>query len=195
MPRRTFDILISVGALVLVAVFCVAGALLLWGRSYTHDSVSSQLAAQKIFFPPANSPAIAAPEFAPMHQYAGQQLTTGPQAKVYADSFIANHLKEIGGGKTYAELSSQLQTDKSNTQLAQTVQTMFQGETLRGLLLSSYAFWTLGSIAGWGALAAFIGAGLLLILAVFGFIHSRRVGPSEELLAPKAEALAAGPGE
>jgi hypothetical protein len=68
LPRRTFGILISVGALVLVAVLCVAGVPLLWGRSYTHDQVSSQLAAQKIFFPPANSPAIAAPEFAPMHQ-------------------------------------------------------------------------------------------------------------------------------
>jgi hypothetical protein len=164
------------------------GGLLLWGRSYTHDQVSSQLAAQKIFFPPANSPAIAAPEFAPMHQHAGQQLTTGPQAKVYADSFIANHLKEIGGGQTYAELSSKLQTDPNNTQLAKTVQTMFQGETLRGLLLSSYAFWTLGSIAGWAALAAFIGAGLLLILAVFGIVHSRRVAPGQEVLAPKAEA-------
>lgn len=169
-----------------MAVLCVAGGLLLWGRSYTHDQVSSQLAAQKIFFPPANSPAIAAPEFAPMHQYAGQQLTTGPQAKVYADSFIANHLKEIGGGQTYSQLSTQLQANPNNAQLAKTVQTMFQGETLRGLLLSSYAFWTLGSIAGWGALAAFIGAGLLLILAVFGFIHSRRVSPQEELLGSSA---------
>jgi hypothetical protein len=191
MQRRTFDILISLGALILVAVLCVAGGLLLWGRSYTHDQVSSQLAAQKIFFPPANSPAIAAPEFAPMKQYAGEQLTTGPQAKVYADSFIANHLQKIGGGKTYAELSTQLQADPNNTQLAKTVQTMFQGETLRGLLLSSYAFWTLGSIAGWGALAAFIGAGLLLILAIFGLIHSRRVGPSEELLGSPQEVPAA----
>jgi hypothetical protein len=187
MRRRTFDILVSLGALVLVAVLCVAGGLLLWGRSYTHDQVSSQLAAQKIFFPPANSPAIAAPEFAPMHQYAGQQLTTGPQAKVYADSFIANHLKEIGGGQTYAQLSSQLQQNPNNAQLAKTVQSMFQGETLRGLLLSSYAFWTLGSIAGWAALAAFIAAGLLLILAVFGIVHSRRVSRTEELLAPSEE--------
>ena len=186
MRRRTFDILVSVGGLILAAVLVVGGLLLVWAHNYTHDEVSSQLAAQKIYFPPANSPAIAAPEFAPMKQYAGQQLTTGPQAKVYADSFIANHLKEIGGGQTYAQLSSQLQTQPNNTQLAKTVQTMFQGETLRGLLLSSYAFWTLGSIAGWGALAAFIAAGLLLILAVFGIVHSRRVSPSEELLAGPA---------
>jgi hypothetical protein len=191
MRRRAFDVLVSVGALIVVAVLCVAGGLLLWGRSYTHDQVSSQLAAQKIFFPEANSPAIAAPEFAPMHQYAGQQLTTGPQAKVYADSFIANHLKTIGGGQTYSQLSGQLQQNPNDTQLAAKVQTMFQGETLRGLLLSSYAFWTLGSIAGWAALAAFIAAGLLLILAVFGIIHSRRVSQTEELLAPSEETAAA----
>jgi hypothetical protein len=41
-----------------------------------------------------------------MRPYGGQQLTTGAQAEVYADHFIANHLKEIGGGKTYAQLSA-----------------------------------------------------------------------------------------
>jgi hypothetical protein len=189
MRRRTFDILLSAAGLILVAILVVAGALLLWGHNFIHNEVSTQLSAQKIYFPPANSPAIAAPEFAGMHQYAGQQLTTGPQAKVYADDFIANHLKEIGGGKTYSQLSSQLQTEPNNTALAKTVQTMFQGETLRGLLLSSYAFWTTGTIAGWAALAAFIGAGLLLILSVVGIIHGRRVAKSEELLAPKAEAV------
>jgi len=180
--RRTFDILASVTGFVLVVVLVVAGALLLWARNYTHNEVHSELAAQRIFFPPANSPAIAAPEFAAMHQYAGQQLTTGPQAQVYADHFIANHLEKIGGGKTYAELSTQLQSDPTNTELSQTVQKMFQGETLRGLLLSSYAFWTIGTIAGWAALAAFIGAGILLILSIIGLVHSRRVAATEELL-------------
>lgn len=191
MRRRTFDILLSAGGLILVAILVVAGALLLWGHNFIHDEVTSELSAQKIYFPPANSPAIAAPEFAGMHQYAGQQLTTGPQAKVYANDFIANHLKEIGGGQTYSQLSSQLQTQPNNTQLAKTVQSMFQGETLRGLLLSSYAFWTMGTIAGWAALAAFIGAGLLLILSIVGIVHSRRVAQSEELLRPKDEAVVA----
>jgi hypothetical protein len=88
-------------------------------------------------------------------------------------------------------VSSQLQQDPNNAQLQKQTQTLFQGETLRGLLLSAYAFWTLGSIAGWAALAAFIAAGLLLILAVFGFIHSRRVSQREELLAPSEEAAEA----
>jgi hypothetical protein len=182
MERRTFDILASAVGLVMVVVLAVAGGLLLWAHSYIHDEVHDQLAAQKIFFPPANSPAIAAPEFAAMHQYAGQQLTTGPQAKVYANDFIANHLEKIGGGKTYSELSAQLQADPNNAQLAKTVNTMFQGETLRGLLLSASAFWTIGSIAGWGALAAFISAGVLLVLAIIGIVHGRRVARGAQLL-------------
>ena len=97
-----------------------------------------------------------------MKQYAGEQLTTGPQAKVYADYFIGNHLKEIGGGKTYAQLASESIANPTDTKLAATVQTMFQGNTLRGLLLTSSAFWQLGTIAGWAAIAAFAGAGLLV---------------------------------
>ena len=63
-------------------------------------------------------------------------------------------------------------------------QTLFQGETLRGLLLTSYALWHLGTIAGWAAVVAFIGAGLFLILSIFGFFQARRVTPTEELLGP-----------
>jgi hypothetical protein len=184
MRRRTFDILVSVGGLILAAVLVVGGLLLVWAHNYTHDEVSSQLAAQKIYFPPANSPAIAAPEFAPMKQYAGQQLTTGPQAKTYADHFIANHLNEVAGGQTYAEVSSKALANPNDATLAKQTQTLFQGETLRGLLLTSYAFWHLGTIAGWAAVVAFIGAGLFLILSILGFFHARRVAATEELLGP-----------
>ncbi len=185
MRRFTFDRLLSIGGLMMVAVLCAAGGLLLWANSYTHNEVSTQLSEQQIYFPPANSPAIAAPQFAPMKQYAGEQLTTGPQAKVYADYFIGNHLKEIGGGKTYAQLASESLAHPNDTKLAATVQTMFQGNTLRGLLLTSSAFWQLGTIAGWAAIAAFAGAGLLVILAVLGYLHSRRVPEAEEVLAPR----------
>ncbi len=76
-------------------------------HNFIDTKVHNQLAAEKIFFPANNSPAIKAPEVAAMHQYAGQQLTTGAQAEVWADHFIANHLKVIGGGKTYAQLSAE----------------------------------------------------------------------------------------
>ena len=107
-------------------------------------------------------------EFAAVRKYAGQQLTTGAQAKAYADHFIAVHLNEIGGGKTYAQLSAQAQANPADTKLAGTVQTMFRGETLRGLLLNAYAFDTMGMIAGIAAVAAYLAAAVLLVLGVLG---------------------------
>ena len=187
MRRRTFDILTSTAGLILVVLLGVAGGLMLWAHNYIHDQVGQELSAQQIVFPPANSPAITAPEFQGMHRYAGQQLTTGPQAHVYANDFINNHLKTIGGGKTYAQLSTQAQANPGDAKLAQTVETMFKGETLRGLLLSASAFWTIGTIAGYGAIAAFVGAALLLILAILGFVHSTRVRSAEEVMPPHAK--------
>jgi hypothetical protein len=183
MRRRTFDALVSVTGLVLAAVLAVAGGLLLWGHSFVDGQVSSQLTAQKIVFPVANSPAIKAPEFAAMRQYAGQTMTTGAQAQVYADHFIANHLKEIGGGQTYAQLSGKALAQPNNTKLAAQVDAMFKGTTLRGMLLNAYAFWTMGQIALWAAIVSFIGAGLLLILSALGFYHARRAGPTAEIMA------------
>jgi hypothetical protein len=144
--------------------------------------VHTQLAAQQIFFPPAGSPAIKAPEFAAMRQYAGQQMTTGAQVEVYADHFIANHLKVIGGGKTYAQLSAESLAQPKNAGLAAQVQTVFRGETLRGLLLNAYAFGTMGMIAGIAAIATFIAALVMLILGGLGLAHARRVSPAADIL-------------
>lgn len=181
MRRKTFDALATSIGLVLAAILLAAGGLLTWGHSFIDGQVSAQLTAQKIFFPPNNSPAIKAPEFAAMHQYAGQQMTTGAQAEVYADHFIANHLKEIGGGQTYAQLSAKALAQPKNTALAGQVEAMFRGTTLRGMLLNAYAFGTMATIALYAAIAAFIGAGLLLILSILGFAHLRRVAPAAEV--------------
>ena len=186
MRRRTFDALVSVAGLVLAGVLVVAGGLLLWGHSFVDAQVSSQLAAQKIVFPAANSPAIKAPEFAAMRQYAGQPMTTGAQAEVYADHFIANHLKEIGGGQTYAQLSAKALAEPKNAALAAQVDAVFKGTTLRGMLLNAYAFWQMGQIALWGAIVSFIGAAILLVLSVVGFIHARRMAPAAEILPNRA---------
>jgi hypothetical protein len=182
MRRRTFDALVTGAGLILAAILIIAGGLLAFGHSFVDGQVHNQLAAQKIYFPASNSPAIKAPEFAAMHQYAGQLMTTGAQAEVYADHFIANHLKEIGGGLTYSQLSAKSLAQPKNTALAAQVQLMFRGTTLRGLLLNAYAFSEMGMIALWGAIAAFAGAGLLLILSVGGYLHLRRVSPDTEVL-------------
>jgi hypothetical protein len=97
----------SVG--VLLAVFLlVAGGLLTWAYTFVNNQVTTQLTEQQIVFPAANDPSIKAlppDDAAAMKQYAGQLMTTGAQAETYANHFIAVHLKEIGGGKTYSQLS------------------------------------------------------------------------------------------
>jgi hypothetical protein len=182
MKRRTFDVLVSATGILLALVLVVAGSLLTWANHFVGDEVHSQLSAQKIFFPPKGSPAIAGPQFADMRQYAGQQLTTGAQAKVYADDFIAIHLTEVADGQTYAQLSTKAQANKDDVQLQGQVATMFKGETLRGLLLNAYAFGKMGTIAGYAALVAFIGAGAMFVLGGLGLWHSRRVPETDEIL-------------
>ena len=191
MKRRTFDLLGSAAGLFLAAVLVIAGSLLLWAHNFVNDEVHSQLAAQQIFFPAKDSKGIAGPEFAPIRKYAGQQLTSGVQAQAYADHYIAIHLREIGGGKTYAQLSAQAQANPADTKLAGTVQTMFRGETLRGLLLNAYAFDTMGNIAAIAAIGAWIGAALMALLAALGLYHAQRVRPTTTRAAPDIERISA----
>jgi hypothetical protein len=107
-------------------------------------------------------------------------MTSGAQAEVYADHFIANHLKEIGGGQTYSQLSAKALAQPRNAALAGQVETMFKGTTLRGMLLNAYAFWKMGEIALWAAIAAFAGAAMLLALSGLGLAHTLRVSPTAE---------------
>jgi hypothetical protein len=182
MRRRTFDFLMSTGGLVLAVVLFIAGGLLLWGHSFANDNVRNQLAAEQIYFPPKGSQALADPRIGPyLNQYAGQQLVNGPQAEAYADHFIKVHLSEVAGGQTYAQVSQQAQADPNNAKLAAQVQTLFRGETLRGLLLEAYGFWKLGQIAFIAAITSFALGGVMLALTVVGLLHLRRTGPAEEL--------------
>ena len=112
MRRKSFDVIVGVGGLLLTVALVAAGALLFWGYSFANSSVTNQLSAQRITFPAASAFAQAKPgtEITPgmipyLEKYAGQQLTTGAQAEAYANHFIAVHLQEIGKGKTYSELS------------------------------------------------------------------------------------------
>ena len=189
MQRKSFDKLVSWIGLTLAALLVVAGSLLTWAHTYVHNEVHSQLAAQQIFFPPKGSPAIQAPEYSAMKQYAGQQLVNGAQAQVYADHFIANHLKAAGGGQTYAQLSGKALADPTNNKLAGQVETMFKGETLRGLLLNAYAFDTMGTIAFYAAIAAFAGAAVLLVLSLLGLWHSGKVAENVTVFDGSHEAI------
>jgi hypothetical protein len=191
MTRKTLDALLSAGGLLVAAILLVAGGLLTWAHTFISDQVSTQLTQQQIFFPPKGE-ATASKEIGPyINKYAGKQLTNGDQAEAYADHFIAVHLKEMAGGQTYAQLSSKAQANPDDAKLQGQVQTMFRGETLRGLLLNAYAFGKMGTIALYASVAAFAGAALMLLLSLLGMAHLRRVSPDEIVLpgARKADPL------
>jgi hypothetical protein len=185
MRRRTFDALAVVAGLVLAAVLLIAGVLLTWGHSFVNNEVANQLTAQKIEFPTTSNPefkALPKADAAAMGQYAGQLMTNGAQAETYADHFIAYHLTLIGGGKTYSQLSAESLAQPKNLVLAGQVQTVFRGTTLRSMLLEAYGFWKMGQIALIAAIAAYIGAALMLILSILGIVHLRRTAPEAEIL-------------
>jgi hypothetical protein len=180
MNRKVIDYLLSSAGLVIAIVLLAVGGLMVWGHVFIDNQIHSQLASQKIFFPPKGNPAIAGPQFAAMQKYAGQELTTGAQAQVYANHFIAVHLSEVAGGKTYAQVSTAALADPKNLTLQGQKTTLFQGTTLRGLLLNAYAFGTVATIAGIGAIVSFVGAAILLVLSGLGFVHAQRVGRAVE---------------
>jgi hypothetical protein len=188
MKRRTFDLLMSAGGLVLTVVLLVAGTLLLVGWRFAESNVHDRLEAQHIFFPPEGSEALASPEIGPfLNQYAGQQLLTGDQAVAYSDHFIAIHLAGVADGKTYSEVSTLARENPEDEGLAAQAETLFKGTTLRGMLLDAYAFSRFGEIALLAAIASFALAGVMLVLTILGFWHLRRVSPTEELLLPRAQ--------
>ncbi|HUY65049.1 MAG TPA: hypothetical protein VMV14_11120 [Acidimicrobiales bacterium] len=175
MRRKTFDMVLTAGGAVLAVVLIAAGALGMWGYNYANTNVHNQLAAQQITFPALGSAELASPKIGPfLDKYAGQQLLNGQQAEAYADHFIAVHLSEMPLNGVYAAVSGAARTNPTNAALQTEVQTVFQGTTLRGLLLEAYAFWTIGQVALVGAVVSFILAFVMLLLTALGIWHFRR---------------------
>lgn len=179
--RSAFDKLISWTGLIVAAVLLVAGGLLTWASSFASANVHDQLAAQQITMPAAAALTTPAQK-ANLTQYAGQPLTTGAQAKAYADYYIQVHMDEASGGRTYSQVSGEYMaalksapTAEATAELGQLRQTLFMGTTLRGMLLNAYAFGTIATIAMWAAVAAFIGAAFLLVLGALGLRHAKEV--------------------
>jgi hypothetical protein len=173
--RKIIDkVFVLLGA-VMAVVLLVVGGLAWHAYDFAKSSVSTEMSAQQIFFPPKGSPAITALPAADqtkMNKYAGDQLTNGAQAKVYADNFIAFHLTEVASGQTYSQVSAASLASPTNAQLKQEAQTLFQGETLRGLLLGDgYSYWAFGQIAQYAAITAFAGAAVMAVLVLLGLRH------------------------
>ena len=192
--RSSFDKLISWTGIIVAGVLLVAGGLLTWASSFATSNVHDQLAGQEIVMPV--DAALTTPEMkANLGQYAGQPLTTGAQAKAYADYYIQEHMNAQSEGRTYSQVSGEymkaMKTDptaEATTELGQLRQTLFMGTTLRGMLLNAYAFATLGTIAMWAAVAAFVGSGVMFVLGVLGLRHGHK---AELIEAPEIEKIPA----
>jgi hypothetical protein len=152
---------------VLFLVLAIGGGLLFWGGSFASDMVHDQLTDQKISFPAKGSPGFDAKDYPGLQQYAGQAVDSGPKAKAYANEYIAAHLKETAGGMTYSEASAASRAKPEDTKLAGQVQTLFRGETLRGLLLYAWGWSVVGMIATYVSYAAFAGAAVILIALLY----------------------------
>jgi hypothetical protein len=202
MKRRTLDIIVSMGLLGLAGLLLIMGLVFTSNANFANDYVEQQLSQQNITFKPLDTLTPEEKAKPGLVKYAGQKLTTGKQAEVYANDFIGLHLESTAGGKTYAELGA-VQTDLRNQvaaaqqagasnvadlqkQLSDVTaqrETVFKGETLRGLLLTSYGFSEFGTKAEQAATVAYAGAALLFLLGIAGLVHA--------FMTPKTRAFAA----
>ena len=190
LPRRSIDKLLIGFGVAAAAVFAAAGALLTWGASFADDYVHDELSSQRVFFPDEAS--LREEGRDDLVKYADEQVTNGGQAEAYA-SYIAGHMQGIADGQTYSEIDDRgaaqavvdaRESGASQAEVAKLQATadelkaqrdsLFRGETLRGLLLSSYAWGTIGGIAAIAAWVAFAGAAVMGVLVVAGLVHLRR---------------------
>jgi len=206
MKRRTLDILFSTGGAVLAALLLIVGIVMTSNANFAKNYVAEQLGEQHITFKTADTLTDEEKKAPCLVQYAGQKLTTGKQAECYANSFIGLHLQSIAGGRTYADLGT-TQTDLQNqltaaqqsndpkaadlqkqlTALTNQRNTLFTGETLKGLLLTSYGFSVFGEKAQQAAIVAYLAAVLMLLLALAGFVHALVTPKSQAFAAPERE--------
>jgi hypothetical protein len=189
MKRKNFDKIVTAVGFGLTVFLFVAAGLLNWGASFAQDSVKSQLENQNIAFPAAETMPEATKD--QLAKWAGMAVTTGPMAKDFSDLYIWEHMKgssiaALGKPATYSEVSGMymglVRGGSSDTaqiaKLGDLRQTLFMGNTLRGMLLEAYAFGTMGVIAGYGAIAALVGGLVMLLLSIAGLLHIRRTPDS-----------------
>ena len=196
MSRRNLDIIIATGGAMFAVLVVALGLVLRNEANFAKDNVTTQLSEQRIDFKDAAALTPQERELPGMVQYAGQPLTTGKQAQAQA-GLIALHLEESANkagfaGATYASISTPMAALRTqvadakaagNPQAAADAQkqldaatalreTQFKGETLRGMLLTSYGFSVLGERAALAATIAFGIAATAALLAAAGFVHA-----------------------
>lgn len=210
MKRRTLDLIFSIGGVALVVLLVVLGLVLRNNADFAKGYVKDQLVQQRITFTAADKLTDEERAAPCLVTYAGQLLATGKQAECYANSYIGLHVESINGGKTYSETSTEsrlartkadeaIKADSTSAAakdldaqakaLAAKTDTLFKGETLRGLLLTSYGFSIFGERAALASWVCFLVAAVLLLASAAGLVHAVRT-PRERLVLATAAAPA-----
>jgi hypothetical protein len=179
--------------------------------TFTTSQIHDELVAQQIFFPGKDQVkaggALDPAEFpAEIRDQAGNQVTDGNQARIYANDFIGKHLEGVAGGATYASMGGKIsamnaqlaQTPKDSTQYADLQKqiatangqrdTLFKGEALRGNLLNAYGWWTIGTYTIFAAFGLLIAA--LVVLGAFAFEVWVAYRKPAKVMVPKTTAAA-----
>ncbi len=214
MNRRMLDLLFSIGGVLLGVLLLILGLVLNNQANFAKSYVTNQLSEQQIKFTPAA--ALKGEDKAAggqcLDSYGGSALDSGKKAECYANQYIGFHLKEAAKtakveGATYATLGTIVATAKTAAADAKTAgkstdvldarvtelnglrDTMFKGETLRGLLLTSYGFSIFGDRAGLAATVCFAAFALMVLLSIAGFIHaaSAKRRHATEMVKPETE--------
>jgi hypothetical protein len=194
----------SIGGLALAGGLAALATTMAGNADFSDRYVTEQLARQRITFKAADALTDEERKHACVVANAGRPLLTGKQAECYANEFIGLHVKTSGKGRTYAEigddqtaLRAQIaaaggaanapELQKQLTDLTATRETVFKGETLRGVLLTSYGFSELGNKADQAASVIFLGVILLTALSIAGFVHALVTPKSAAFAAPEAD--------
>jgi hypothetical protein len=197
MRRSTLDKFFVVGGILLAGLLLVLGIVLKSNANFANDYVKDQLGAQQINFTPVEGLSDEEVAVDCLKDNAGEALTTGKQAECYANEYIGLHLTEINEGKTYSQTSGAARAARAEadaaeesgaanaeelaataTELEGKVQALFRGETLRGLLLTSYGFSEFGRKADQAAAVSFLAALVLLLASLAGAVHAARAPKS-----------------
>ncbi|MEI7617388.1 MAG: hypothetical protein WCK14_02115 [Actinomycetota bacterium] len=206
MKRRTLDLVFGVGGVLLAGLLAILGLVMKDNADFAKTYVHEQLSEQQISFKTADTLTDVEKKSACLNKYAGTALDTGKKAECYANDFIALHLAEGAKaakyeGATYATLGGEVTKAKAAVADAKTAgkptedlqkaadavaglrETAFKGETLRGLLLTSYGFSVFGEKGGQAETVCFLVALVLLLASIAGFIHAFTTSKDKVVLA------------
>jgi len=171
----------------LVVILGGASAFLINEGKFVNNTIHDQLVAQQIFFPAATTEvpggALDPAEFPDLQQYAGQQVDNGTKAKAYAEGFMGRHLAKIANGKTYSQIDTKSGTAAENAAATAQKATLFQGETLKNMLLNAWGWSMLATYTTYGGYALLVAALVVLAALVFELFFATK---PEEVTIPKA---------